>query len=146
MPLQDLPNVVVCHPTVDNFDLVSHAEAVIAITGTVGLEGLVLGKRVGVLGRPYYSIYKGVRVLNYPEDIFEALQDQSWRPEDMVEERRHFLAAYIQSLYEFGHGAETKMYPASGGEKWAQALRETIHFIETYNLKPSAFDTGLKTE
>ena len=145
-PLQDLPNVLVCHPAIDNFDLVSHADAVIAITGTVGLEGIVLGKRVGVLGRPYYSIYNGVRVLDYPEDIYEALQDQSWRPEDMVDERRHFLAAYIQSLYEFGHGEGTKLYPASGGGKWAQALRETTHFIETYNLKPSAFDTGLKTE
>ena len=64
-----MPNVILGNADMDNFALVSRSTAIIATTGTAGLEGIVLGKRVGVLGRPYYSVYKGVSELNYPEDM-----------------------------------------------------------------------------
>ena len=54
-PLPNLPPVILCHPSVDSMRLISHAEAVVAISGTAGLEGILLDKRVGVLGRPFYS-------------------------------------------------------------------------------------------
>jgi len=143
MPLKDLPNVELCHPSVDNYELVSRAEAVVAVTGTVGFEGLLLGKRVGVLGRPFYSAYPGVRALNVPEEIYDALEDPSWRPEGMAQERRDFLAAYVQSLHDFGMGTATSLYPERGGAKWARALRETLQLIDRYQLRPAEFDTGI---
>jgi hypothetical protein len=142
-PLQALPNVVTCHPLTDNYRLVAGAEAVVAVTGTIGFEGLLLGKRVGILGRPFYAAYRGLKQLNYPEDIYQALDDPSYRPETMGEERRQFLAAYVQSLHEFGYGEGTAIYPKTGGEKWAAALRQTMAFIERYGLVPTQFDTGL---
>ena len=142
-PLQELPNVVACHPMMDNYRLVTGAEAVVAVTGTIGLEGLLLGKRVGVLGRPFYSVYKGIKQLAYPEEIYTAMNDAAWKPEAMDEERRQFVAAYVQSLHAFGHGKGTAIYPDTGGEKWAQALRATMDFIADHHLEPSDFDTGL---
>lgn len=144
-PLAALPNVVVCHPGVDTFTFLSRAEAVVSITGTTGFEALLLGKRVGVLGRPFYSAYPGVKLLNYPDDLFAALDDAAWRPDAMVEERRAFLAAYLQSLYPFGQG-ETRLLPASGGDRWATALRQTMEFVTAHGLQPRDYGTGLGPE
>ena len=142
-PLLQIPNVVLCHPLTDNRSLLSGAEAIVALTGSVGLEGITLGKKVGVLGRPYYSCYAGVKLLDHPEDIYPALACESWNPGQMADEQRHFVAAYLQSCYEFGHGSGPNLWPSSGGEKWAHALRETMSFIETHKLKPYDFDAGL---
>ena len=142
-PLQNLPNVILCHPSVDSLQLISHAEAVVAISGTAGLEGILLGKRVGVLGRPFYSFYPGVKTLSYPEEIYPALSDPSWKPSEMLQERRDFVAAYIQSLHDFAAGPQTELYPESGGEKWAQTLREIMRFVERHDLRVTDFDSGL---
>ena len=137
-----LPNVVVCHPHVSNYELLTRAEAILTITGTSGFEGLVFGKKVGVLGRPFYAAYAGVRKLFHPEELYEALADPSWAPEDMREERRVFLAAHAQSQHDFGLVPD-RWYPADGGVKWARALEETMVFIDTHGLKPLQFDSGL---
>ena len=141
-PLMRLPNVVVCHPHVSNYELLTRAEAILTITGTSGFEGLVFGKKVGVLGRPFYAAYAGVRKLFHPEELYEALADPSWAPEDMREERRVFLAAHAQSQHDFGLVPD-RWYPADGGVKWARALEETMVFIDTHGLKPLQFDSGL---
>lgn len=142
-PLLDLPNVVVCDPRVDNFALVSNSAAIITTTGTVGLEGIVLGKRVGVLGRPYYAIYKGISELNFPEDIYPTLTKSTLDQAALQRERRDFLAAYVQSLHPFGHGEGINVYPTSGGDRWASALQKTLQFIHEHELVPSTFETGL---
>ena len=145
-PLQNLPNVTLCHPSTDNYELISGAEAVVAINGSVGLEGILLGKRVGILGRSSYSIYRGARLLDHPEEIYDALRDATWHPEEMVQERRGFLAAYLQASYPFGHGSGLEIYPSNGGDLWAEALRQTMAGIERYGLQPSACLSGLPAD
>ena len=140
--LLKLPNVIVCHPLVDNTSLIKKAAAVMVINGSIGLEAILAGARVGVLGRPYYSLYRGAVKLKRPEDIYEALCDEAWCPETMLEERRSFLAAYTQSSYEFGHSVDDKIYPESGGQHWAHALRSTMKFIADHKLKPADFESG----
>ncbi|MBI3629472.1 MAG: hypothetical protein HY217_07840, partial [Candidatus Rokubacteria bacterium] len=142
-PLTDLPNVVTCHPTVSTEALLHGADGVVAVTGSPGFEALILGKRVGVLGRPFYAAYKGVRLLDHPADVYAALADRAWRPDTMVEERREFLAAYVQSLFDFGHGDGPRLYPASGGERWAAALRDVHGFVRVHGLRPADFESGL---
>ena len=142
-PLQALPNVTLCHPAVETRALLERADAVVAINGTVGLEALLMGKRVGVLGRSSYAIYRGVRPLNHPEEMYAAMADASWRPETMRQERRDFLAAHLQASYAFGQGEGTALYPPNGGAQWADAIRQTMDFIETRQLKPADFETGL---
>ena len=141
-PLTRSPNVVVCHPHVSNYELLTRAEAILATTGTSGFEGLVFGKKVGVLGRPFYAAYAGVKKLSHPEELYEALADPLWAPEDMHEERRAFLAAHAQTQHDFRFGPN-RLYPADGGVRWACALEETMAFIDMHGLTPLHFDSGL---
>ena len=143
-PLKDLPNIVLCHPEVDSYQLVSGAEAIVTVTGSVGLEGLVLGKRVGVLGRPFYCVYEGVRRLDFPEDIFTQMRDPTWKPEETAQERRDFLAAYLQSLLEFGTGLTTSLNEVGDGAVWGRAMRRMLELIDRYGLRPEQFETGLE--
>lgn len=137
--LCELPNVYLCSPGVDTKAVILKSEAVLALTGRPGFEAILLGKKVGILGAPFYSIYKGVKLLNYPEEIFSALEDNSWNPESMAEERLTFASAYVQSLYDFRPSTENGLWPKNGGDKWAYAIRDFLKKKDEYNLKPSMF-------
>lgn len=62
----------------------------------------------------------------------------------MVQERRDFLAAYVQSLHDFGRGTVTNLYPERGGAAWGHAMRRMLELIERYELRPAEFETGLE--
>lgn len=49
-----LPNVILVDPSCDGLGLVSKSSLVFTITGTAGLEGMLLGKPVVVIGSPFY--------------------------------------------------------------------------------------------
>ncbi len=140
--LLNLHNIYFCYPTVDTYSIISNAKAILVLTGTAGFEGLLMGKKVAVLGRPYYSIFEGVKKLNYPEEIFDALNDPSWNPQGLEQERNTFAAAYAQSLYDFGSGKWGKPIPDTGGDKWANAIRDFLRKKDEFNLKPDMFEKG----
>lgn len=144
-PLLALPNVVLCHPAADSYELAKRAEAIVAITGSIGLEGILLGKRVAVLSPTYYSFFPGVRELKYPEEIFDALKDVSWDPRALAPERETFAAAYIDSVDEIGRVAPGQKWPppSIAGPGLAHTLRRTMAFIEQHGLKPRDVDAGL---
>ncbi|RJR32890.1 MAG: hypothetical protein C4567_17740 [Deltaproteobacteria bacterium] len=144
-PLLELPNVYMCHPAVNTFEVAQKAAAIFAITGSPGLEGIIMGKRVGILGRPFYAFYPGVRILSYPEEIFPALRDDSWQLQNMTQEREDFTAAYLQSLNDYGPVPPGQVWPLPevAGPQLAQALRQTLSFIESRNLRPADFDPGI---
>ena len=146
-PLASLPNVYLCHPAVDSYDLARRAEAVLTVTGSIGIEAALLGRRVAVLGRPYYACFEGVRRLDRPEEIFDALQDSSWDPKSLAEERRRFAAAYVESVCEIGPVEPGRKWPAPdvAGAGLAQALRRTMAFVERHSLAPANFDPGMRT-
>jgi len=52
--IRSLPNVRFVHPLTDSFMIIKKAAAIFTITGTVGLEGLIMQKPVIVLGSTYY--------------------------------------------------------------------------------------------
>jgi hypothetical protein len=54
--LLEIPNVVIAEPERPSRDLVSGARVVTVITGNIGLEALVLGKPVIVLGEAEYAV------------------------------------------------------------------------------------------
>ncbi len=144
-PLLEIPNVYMCHPATSTFAVARRAEAILTVTGSIGLEGIIMGKRVAVLGRPYYAIYPGVKKLHYPEEIFASLKEASWQPQTMGQEREDFIAAYLASQHDYGPVPPGRIWPVPevGGPLMAQALRRTTGFIESHNLKPSDFDPGL---
>lgn len=139
----NLHNIYLCHPAVDSHSIISKAEALLTLTGTVGFEGVLLGKKVAVLGRPYYSIFEGVRKLNYPEEIFDAMRDSSWQPQELREARDVFAAAYSQSLCDFKYNKiENPWSMIQGGDRLARAIRDFLDKRDKYGLTPGMFDKG----
>src|SRR5262249_50701445 len=143
-PLAELTNVRLCHPLVSTYQLIKRAEALVTITGSSGLEAILLGTRVATLGRPFYSEFPGVRVLESPEQIFSALADASWRPEAYLGELETFIPAYLQSVYEMGEAEPGRKWPPPKkmGPNFAAAIIKTLASIREYKLKPEQFDPG----
>jgi len=141
--LKRLPNVLLCHPEVDNNIVLANATGILALTGASGFEGILLGKKVVVLGRPFYANYRGVRVLTFPDEAFDADKQADWDEEEMTNERRTYVAAYLQSCFPFGHGEGTEMWPPTGGDKWASALRQTLQFIDRHGIASAQLEFGV---
>lgn len=53
--LRSLPNVLLVHPVTDGSQLLKNTSLVFTISGTAGLEGLLLGKPVIALGATYWA-------------------------------------------------------------------------------------------
>lgn len=58
--LRALPNVQVLDPAVPSAPLLRGSSGVVTLTGTVGFEGLVLGKPVHAVGHAFYTGFPGV--------------------------------------------------------------------------------------
>ena len=143
-PLAELPNVRLCHPLMETHELIKRAEALVTITGSAGLEAIMLGTRVGTLGRPFYSEFTGARSLDCPEQIFQELADPSWRPEAFEFDCETFVAAYLQSVHPMGEVEAGKKWPLPKimGPNFATAVRSTLEFIRKHELTPQEFDPG----
>lgn len=142
--LADLANVQLCHPLVPTHELVQRAEVLVTITGSAGLEAIMQGTRVAVLGRPAYAEFPGVRLLNSPEQVFDELADSSWRPEAYEADCETFIAAYLQSVHPLGEVEHGRKWPAPKimGPNFAAAVRRTRAFIDDHGLTPQDFDPG----
>ena len=140
--LIEMFNVHLCHPVVNTHSIISNAQAILTLTGTVGFEAIAMGKKVATLGKPYYHVYEGVKRLNYPEEIFGVLRDPSWRPEEMKEDRETFVSAYAQSVYELGFGGPRSIWPKTGGDKLASGIKDFINKKDEYKLMPRMFGRG----
>lgn len=53
--IKELPNVLFVHPLLDSFKITKNSSAIFTITGTVGLEGLIMKKPVITLGATFYN-------------------------------------------------------------------------------------------
>ncbi|HVV60642.1 MAG TPA: hypothetical protein VHD14_02685 [Pseudolabrys sp.] len=144
-PLEEFGNVDLLHPLVPNEKLIRNASAILAITGTVGIEGIALGKKVGILGRPSYDVFEGARKLDAPEEIFTHLADPSWNPEAMHDERRAFLAAMAEATFVFGKPQKGDPWPRpdDAGPNLAHALDGFLAFIDRTKIKPSQLSPAL---
>jgi Capsule polysaccharide biosynthesis protein len=136
--LRDMTNVDLVHPLVDNGALIGNASAILSITGTVGMEGIALGKKVAILGRPSYDIYEGSRKIDYPEEIFAHLADQSWNPAAMIEQRRSFLAAMAEATFIFGRPQNGNPWPRpeDAGPNLARAINGFLALLDRTAFRP----------
>src|SRR5690606_8466235 len=73
--LLEIPNVRLVDPRLPSINVVTHADLVAVISGTIGLEAAILGKPVLAFGRPTYSVL--------PDDIVTKVTDL-WRLPDQV--------------------------------------------------------------
>jgi len=65
-----LPGVKLLHPQVKNLEVFKKCKAILAVTGTVGIQACTSQLQVGVLGRPFWSNAPWVTKLDKPEEIF----------------------------------------------------------------------------
>ena len=143
-PLAELANVDLYHPLADTQELLRRAEALVTITGTAGLEAILLGTRVAVLGRPAYAEFPGVKQLDAPEEIFAALTDPAWRAKNYESQLETFIAAYLNSVHALGAVEPGKKWPPPEicGPNLAAAMRRTLAIIDRHKLTPQDFDPG----
>jgi len=100
--LKHLPNVRLIHPFENGFEVVKHAALIFTLTGTAGLEGLLMKKPVIVLGETYYRlcplIYcaEDVSPVRWGDLISDVLKDH--QHDDKLLKR--FLAALFMCSFE----------------------------------------------
>ena len=142
--MMNLYNVRLVQPFVQNTKFIEKCSAIITITGTVGMEGSLMGKRVGVLGEPYYSCFTGLKRLSAPEDLYGYLADPSWNPANMLVERQQLAAAYIASLFELGKPANgtSRPVPEEGGANLAKAVMGFMKFADKHQLNSRHLGAG----
>ena len=76
-------NARLIHPSVNSYDLIKHALCVATINSKVGAEALLQGKRVYVLGKPYYLASSRAVKLN-ALDEFAAIDFKALDPAEKV--------------------------------------------------------------
>lgn len=92
--MRQIPNVRLVSPWKDSRELINGSSAVIAISGTSGFEGLLLGKKVIVFGKTPWSMVEGVSAVDaYSEltGIFE--EAENYRP------NYDNIACYLQAVH-----------------------------------------------
>ena len=91
------PENVMFANSVDTQTLIENAEAVMTINSTVGIEGLLLGKKVIVLGNAFYAIDGVCQKAGSREELEDVISHiESWEPDRKVTEN---LLKYIQNVY-----------------------------------------------
>jgi len=113
----------------------------LTLSGSVGLEGIFYGKRVGVLSNNYYSFFPGVKKLEHPDEIFDYLADELADPALFIEERKRFAASFIQSCFLLGEGVKNSPWPPPeiAGVNFARAIERFVDQIKKFKLSVSTF-------
>ena len=97
--LLKFPNVRFIEAFANSIDLIRRASVVCTITGTPGIEAIVLGKPVVVFGDCYYDGFPGVWKVKNPEDLpYTIRQCTNYTPDPVL--IRRFAAAYAKSTFE----------------------------------------------
>ena len=98
--IKAVPKVRLISPFISGRKLISDSKGLITLSGTSGIEALVLKKPVILLGRAYYDFPELVwRVRNF-EELDEVLSSVYHYPRLPAENRvKHFLGAYRKSCY-----------------------------------------------
>lgn len=91
------PNLFFVKGELSSFYLMDNSEAILTLGGTIGLEGLILGKNVINFGKTYYDSYPGV--LNYKD--FDSLRS-FFRNHNEYPKNNDFLN-YMSRVYSVLH-------------------------------------------
>ena len=105
-------------------EIVQRVEAVIAISGTIGIESLVLGKPTVVLGRSFFThadlLYRAHGVRDLPDVLMRILVDRDYeRQPDRELRLRRFLLAYLEAMIPWFPTVEN-------GRHWGAALADEL--------------------
>ena len=108
-----IPNVRLIHPSVKSRPIIRSARAVVVITGSIGLEAVIMGKPVACLSDPPYSLLPDTMVhhLSQPDRFDRELHDlmTGYTPDENALEQ--LLAAQISQA------ASVKLYSVLLGRR-----------------------------
>jgi len=78
--LRGLYNVRLFHGSADTFDLMKHAELVLTISGTTGIEAFALGKRVLTFAGGFYREFDSIQKVDGNRGLAEQIAEALSRP------------------------------------------------------------------
>lgn len=99
--LRRIPNVVLVDPYASSLDLARRAAVVLTITGTIGIESLMLGTPLITFGRIFYNAVEGVRKVRAIEDLPRAIRDAMVDGPASDRHVRAYVAALIEESFPF---------------------------------------------
>ncbi len=142
--LIDLPNVHLVHPSLESDRLIRGCTAMVTLTGSAGLEAILLGRPVAALARPFYSEMPCVRLMDYPDDIWRLMRDQEWLGGGATPEREIWIAAYLETLTPIGDVEFGKIWPPFdvAAPKLAAGFKRNVEFLQSRGLTPRDFEPG----
>ena len=98
--LAKLPNVILVHPLEDNYEVIKNAEAVIVLTGTVGLESIVMEKPLFVLGNVFYNQYDLACKVDNIKELPVLFKHHLQNHRNNLDTVKRFILAYMKSTYD----------------------------------------------
>lgn len=97
--LRQLPGVKLVLPTVSSRPFIDRCAAVVTISGTMGLEGALLGKPVIAFGRMNYGHFPSVKQVRNIYDLPGLIRNQLSAPQpsrqEILQAYKEYLGAYI---------------------------------------------------
>lgn len=112
--LRLLPNVTVSRPERRTGDVLAECDAVVALTGTSGFEGLVLGKPVFVFGHPDWRLCRSATPIAAFDELTVSLRNiEHYRPD--VEDVAAFVEALRSVSFELDDGRALSRRPDEVG-------------------------------
>jgi len=134
------PNIKLIDHRLDSHKLVKKAQAIITLTGTVGLEAMFFGKPVIVFGNIFYSSFKWAHKVNSFEEGLKKLKEILKNDENILDFSDK--AAKKEAL-----NIMTSMYKASYEGKMINAFHPEMHRAEENVAKlKKGFRLVLKSE
>jgi hypothetical protein len=95
-----LPNVKLIRPFAATKELIRGSMAVITLTGTVGYEALLLGKRVFLYGNVFYEVHSNVVKVLEPSKLHQILTHWLAKPVSVTRDyTQRFVEAYYMASY-----------------------------------------------
>jgi capsular polysaccharide export protein len=114
-------------------ELIESAEAVLTINSTVGIEGLLLGKKVIVLGQAFYDLEGITRHARSREELLEVLESlASWQPDQDL--TRRFLNYLAKDYCVPRHPGRPEDFLSADHDDWAAdeaRIRRILSDIES---------------
>jgi len=98
--LKKIPNVVLISPKENTADLIEKSSGVITLTGTIGIEAILVGKPVYVLGKIFYTYHPLCRKIENFDDLKNKLLIDLVRKPNIVnleDINLRFITSYLRN-------------------------------------------------
>ena len=92
--LTNFDNVSLIKIDYDTFNLIDNAESVVTLTGVIGIEALIRGKKVLSFGHSIYKHCEGVFNISSQDDLISAIQDIQNSNSIDIKYSKYYLKAF----------------------------------------------------